>query len=181
MKQFLRVRTVAGLVLALTLIMAAATARAQDVVRIAALYPLSGPVAKSGEDTLNAIRLAVDVINGKYPDSNLPFAKPGGLPGLKGAKIELMAADHQGSPEIGAAEAERMITQQKAVALIGAFHSSVASTVSQVAERNEIPFITGESEATPLTERGYKWIFRTTPTSLNQARDFFVSFRFVHR
>jgi len=53
----------------------------------------------------------------------------------------------------------------------------VASTVSQVAERNEIPFMTGDSEATPLTERGYKWLFRTTPTSLNQARDFFVFLR----
>jgi branched-chain amino acid transport system substrate-binding protein len=153
------------------------SARGQEVVRIGALYPLSGAVAKSGEDTLNAIRLAVDVINGKYPDSNLPFARPGGLPGLKGAKIELITADHQGSPEIGAAEAERMISQQKVVALVGTFFSSVASTVSQVAERNEIPFVTGEAEATPLTERGYKWIFRTTPTSLNQARDFFVFLR----
>jgi branched-chain amino acid transport system substrate-binding protein len=179
-----RFRTVAGLVcralpllLGFALMTAGTAARAQDVVRIGALYPLSGQAAKSGEDTLNAIRLAVDVINGKYPDSNLPFAKPGGLPGLKGAKIELIAADHQGSPEIGAAEAERMITQQKVAALIGTFFSSVASTVSQVAERNEVPFITGESEATPLTERGYKWIFRTTPTSLNQSRDFFVFLR----
>ena len=152
MKRFLRFPTFAGLVwcgalpllLGFALLTAGTPARSQDVVRIGALYPLSGQAAKSGEDTLNAIRLAVDVINGKYPDSKLPFAKPGGLPGLKGAKIELIAADHQGSPEIGAAEAERMITQQKAVALIGAFYSSVASTVSQVAERNEIPFITGE-------------------------------------
>jgi branched-chain amino acid transport system substrate-binding protein len=152
-------------------------ARSQETIRIGALYPLSGAVAKSGEDTLNAIRLAVDVINGKYPNSNLPFAKTGGLPGLKGAKIELITADHQASPEVGAAEADRMITQRKVAALIGTYLSSVASTVSQVAERNEIPFMTGDSEATPLTERGYKWLFRTTPTSLNQARDFFVFLR----
>ena len=154
-----------------------APAQSQETIRIGALYPLSGAVAKSGEDTLNAIRLAVDVINGKYPDSNLPFAKTGGLPNLKGAKIELITADHQASPEVGAAEAERMITQRKVAALIGTYLSSVASTVSQVAERNEIPFMTGDSEATPLTERGYKWLFRTTPTSLNQARDFFVFLR----
>jgi branched-chain amino acid transport system substrate-binding protein len=152
-------------------------ARSQETIRIGALYPLSGAVAKSGEDTLNAIRLAVDVINGKHPNSNLPFAKTGGLPGLKGAKIELITADHQASPEVGAAEADRMITQRKVAALIGTYLSSVASTVSQVAERNEIPFMTGDSEATPLTERGYKWLFRTTPTSLNQARDFFVFLR----
>ena len=74
MKLFLRVRTVTCLYgKALTLlsgfmlIAATVPAGAQDVVRIGAIYPLSGPVAKSGEDTLNAIRLAVDVINGKYP------------------------------------------------------------------------------------------------------------------
>jgi len=150
---------------------------AAEVVKIGAIYPLSGQVAKSGEDTLNAIKLAVDVINGKYPDSGLPFAKPGGLPKLGGAKIELIAVDHQGKPEIGAAEAERLITQEKVVALIGTFFSSVAASVGQVAERNEVPFITGESEATPLTERGYKWLFRTTPSSRTQAKDFFVFLR----
>jgi branched-chain amino acid transport system substrate-binding protein len=153
------------------------SAQADEVVRIGALYPLSGAVAKSGEDTLNAIKLAVDVINGKYPETHLPFAKPGGLPGLKGAKIELLTADHQASPEIGAAEAERMISQQKVDALIGTYLSSVASTVSTVAERSEVPFLTGDSEATPLTERGYKWLFRTTPTSREQAKDFFLFLR----
>jgi branched-chain amino acid transport system substrate-binding protein len=99
---------------------------------------------------------------------------------LNGRKIELLTADHQASPEIGAAEAERMISQERVVALIGTFLSSVATTVSQVAERNEIPFITGDSEATPLTERGYKWLFRTTPTSREQAKDFFLFLRDVN-
>lgn len=156
---------------------AISSARSAEAVRIGAIYPLSGAVAKSGEDTLNAIQLAVDVINGKYSETHLPFAKPGGLPGLKGAKIELLTADHQASPEIGAAEAERMISQKKVDALIGTYLSSVASTVSTVAERSEVPFMTGDAEATPLTERGYKWLFRTTPTSRDQAKDFFVFLR----
>ncbi|MDF2766408.1 MAG: hypothetical protein K0S81_3402, partial [Rhodospirillales bacterium] len=110
-------------------------ARAANPVRIGALYPLSGQVAKSGEDTLNGIRLAVEIINSKPGDVDLPLAKTEGLPGLGGAKIEIVAADHQGSPEIGAAEAQRLIEQQKVAALIGAFHSSVAATSSQVSER----------------------------------------------
>ena len=129
-------------------------------VRIGALYPLSGQVAKSGEDTVNAIKLALEIVNGRYPGMGIPLASTAGLPNLGGAKIELIAADHQGSPEIGAAEAERLITQQKVVALIGAFHSSVAATSSQVAERLGVPYISGESEATPLTERGFKWSAR---------------------
>lgn len=149
-------------------------ARAADTVRIGALYPLSGQVAKSGEDTLNGIRLAADIINNKQEGIDLPLAATEGLPRLGGAKLEIIAADHQGSPEIGQAEAQRIIEQQHVVSLIGAFHSSVAGTSSQVAERMHIPYISGESEATQLTERGFKYFFRTTPTSDTQTVDFFV-------
>ena len=155
--------------------LAPAPAVAADPVRIGALYPLSGQVAKSGEDTLNGIRLAIDIVNNDYPALKVPFGPGQGLPGLGGARLELVAADHQGSPEIGAAEAERLIVQRKVAALIGAFHSSVAATSSQVAERMGTPYVSGESEATPLTERGYRWFFRTTPSSRTQARDFGVS------
>ena len=158
------------------------SALAQDkTIKVGALYPLSGQVAKSGEDTLNAIKLAVQVINNANPDSKLPFGKTAGLPNLGGAKIVIVAADHQGSPETGAAEAERLIVQEKVVALIGAFHSSVAATSSQVAERNQVPFVSGESEATTLTERKFKYFFRTTPSSRTQAQDFFTFLREVNK
>ena len=156
-------------------------AHSADEVRVGALYPLSGQVAKSGEDTVNAIRLAVDIINNKYPGLGIPFAVTEGLPALGNAKIVLVVADHQGSPETGAAEAERLIVQQKVVALIGAFHSSVAATSSQVAERMGVPYISGESEATTLTERGFKWFFRTTPSSRTQAKDFFTFLRELNK
>jgi len=165
----------------IALALAGNAAFAVEPVRVGALYPLSGQAAKSGEDTLNGIRLAVDIINKKYPDLKLPFAAGEGLPGLGGAQIELIAADHQGSPEIGAAETERLIVQSKVVALIGAFHSSVAATSSQVAERMGVPYVSGESEATPLTERGYHWFFRTTPSSKTQALDFFSFLRDVNK
>jgi branched-chain amino acid transport system substrate-binding protein len=164
------------------LVVAVGSASAQEKsVKIGALYPLSGQVAKSGEDTLNAIKLAVQIVNTANPDSKLPFGKTAGLPNLGGAKLELIAADHQGSPEIGAAEAERLIAQEKVVALIGAFHSSVAATSSQVAERNQIPYVSGESEATTLTERKFKNFFRTTPSSRTQAQDFFTFLREVNK
>lgn len=159
----------------------ATTSSALAQVKVGALYPLSGQVAKSGEDTVNAIKLAVEIVNGKYPDMKLPLAATEGLPNLGGAKIQLIVSDHQGNPEIGAAEAERLITQEKVVALIGAFHSSVAATSSQVAERLGVPYISGESEATTLTERGFKWFFRTTPSSQTQARDFFTFLRDVNK
>ena len=157
------------------------TLQAGETVRIGALYPLSGGAAKSGTDTANAIRLAIEIVNNKQTGLTIPFANSKGLPALGNAKIDLIIADHQGSPEIGAAEAERLIVQKNVVALIGAFHSSVAATSSQVAERMGVPFISGESEATSLTERGYKWFFRTTPSSKTQARDFFTFLQDINK
>lgn len=170
MRRWVTSLVVLGL-LALAPVVSVPMAQTQEV-KIGAIYPLSGQVAKSGEDTLNGIRLAVEVVNGKF-DLPLPLAQAEGLPRLGGAKIRLIAADHQGSPEVGASEAERLITREKVAALIGAFHSSVAATSSQMAERYAVPYITGESEATNLTERGFKWFFRTTPSSQTQARDYF--------
>jgi branched-chain amino acid transport system substrate-binding protein len=174
-------RSLAAIALGFGLLAVVPGAHAQDKIKIGALYPLSGQVAKSGEDTLNAIRLAADIINNKTAGIDLPFAATEGLPKLGGAKIEIIAADHQGAPEIGQAEAERLIEQQKVVALIGAFHSSVAATSSQVAERMGVPYISGESEATSLTERGFKWFFRTTPNSDTQAQDFFAFLRQLNK
>lgn len=174
--------SVSRLLIAISCVLGVAAASpALAQVKVGALYPLSGQVAKSGEDTVNAIKLAVEIVNGKYPGMKLPLAASEGLPNLGGAKIQLIVSDHQGNPEIGAAEAERLITQEKVVALIGAFHSSVAATSSQVAERLGVPYISGESEATTLTERGFKWFFRTTPSSRTQARDFFTFLRDVNK
>ncbi len=44
-----------------------------------------------------------------------------------------------------------------------------------------VPYISGDSESTPLTERGFKFFFRTTPSSQTQARDFFTFLRDVNK
>ncbi|MEE8532715.1 MAG: ABC transporter substrate-binding protein [Alphaproteobacteria bacterium] len=140
----------------------AAAHEAPDEVRIGVLYPLSGAVAQAGADSLAAVETAVDIANNHY-DLDFPLALTAGLPNLHGAKIRLIVADHQGKPEIGRAEAERLITQEKVVALYGAYHSSVTAAASNVAERLQIPYVTGESSSPKLHTRGFKWFFRTGP------------------
>ena len=138
-----------------------ADAQPKDVV-IGVTYPLSGPVAQVGIDCVNAVRLAAEIVNGKH-DLALPLARTEGLPGLGGAKVRLVIADNQGKPEVGQADAERLITQEKVSALFGAYYSSVTATASQVAERYGVPFVNAESSSPTLTERGFKWFFRTSP------------------
>jgi branched-chain amino acid transport system substrate-binding protein len=139
-----------------------ALAQAPREVVIGVLYPLSGPVAQVGIDSVNAVKLAAEIVNGKH-DLNLPLARTEGLPGLGGAKIRLVIVDHQGKPDVGQAEAERLITQEKVHALFGAYFSSVTATASQVAERYGVPYLNAESSSPGLTERGFKWFFRTSP------------------
>lgn len=138
-----------------------ATAQPREVV-IGVLYPLSGPVAQAGIDAKAAADLAVEIVNGRH-DFDLPLARTEGLPGLGGAKVRLVTIDHQGKPELGQSEAERLITQEKAAALYGAYHSSVSATASQAAERYGIPYLSGESSSPSLHRRGLKWFFRTSP------------------
>jgi len=137
------------------------TAQAAEVV-IGVLYPLTGPVAQVGIDAVAAVKTAVDIIN-EDVNLNVPLGPGKGLTNLGGAKIRLVIADHGGKPDVGQAEAERMITQEKVHALFGAYYSSVTKTASQVAERYQIPFLNAESTSPGLTKRGFKWFFRTTP------------------
>lgn len=87
--------------------------------------------------------------------------------------MSVVTGDHQASAEKGMSEAERLISQEKVVALIGSYHSGVTATASQVAERNGIPFVNADSTSPTLITRGFKWFFRTTPDDDMFAANFF--------
>ena len=157
-------RGVVALVFFFGLCLAALPAFGSGEVKIGVLYPMSGPAAQPGIDNKHVIDVALEIINTtNYKHLNLPLAKEAGLPNLKGAKVTVSFADHQGKPDLGLSEAERMITQEKVAALLGAYHSNVTETASMVAERMKIPFFNAESSSPKLTRRGYKWFFRSSP------------------
>jgi branched-chain amino acid transport system substrate-binding protein len=146
--------------------------KAEETIKIGAIYPLTGSLATTGTDIKNGIMLAVDVINHEY-DLNLPLAKSKGIGSLKGAKIEIVFGDSQSSPSTGKSEAERIFDEEKVVALIGCYQSAVTAEASQVAEDKGIPFLAPESVAPSLTQRGFKWFFRTTPDDKNLIQSFY--------
>jgi branched-chain amino acid transport system substrate-binding protein len=137
----------------------AALAQGGDVT-IGALFQFSGASAQVGTDARHALETAADIVNTAHPDLDLPLAKDTGLPGLGGAKLKLVYADHQGDPQKGRAEAERVITQDKVSALIGTYQSAVAATVSQTAERYQVPFLSADNSSPSLHRRGLKYYFR---------------------
>ena len=153
----------------------AAGASAQDkTVKIGAVFPLSGNAASAGVHAKAALEVAVDIINNVHPElGNFPLARNAGLAGLGGAKVELVFADNQGSPATGQNQTLRLITEEKVVALTGAYQSGITLTASAIAEKYGIPFVNGESVAANLTERGFKWFFRVTPVASDFARIYY--------
>ena len=165
-----RMTAAAAALLALGLTVDAA---AQDTVKIGAVYPLSGNAASAGNYEKMAIELAAEVVNNGNAElaKILPFiSATGGLPGLKGAKIQVVVADNQGTPAAGANQTLRLITQEKVAAIIGSYQSGITETTSATAEKYGIPFVNPESVAANLTERGFKWFFRVTPVAADFAK-----------
>jgi branched-chain amino acid transport system substrate-binding protein len=128
-------------------------------VAIGLVYPMSGANAQIGVDARHAFETALDIVNGDY-DLPLPGAKGAGIASLGGAKLRLIFADHQADPQKGRAEAERLMTQDKVSAIIGAFHSSVSNTISAATERYAIPYIAADSSSPSLHRRNLKFFFR---------------------
>ena len=144
---------------ALSLVGTQALAQAGDEILIGAIWPLTGPSAQIGVDCRHALETAADIVNASY-DLNLPTAKNAGLAGLGGKKIKIVFADHQGDPQKGRAEAERLITQDKVVAILGAFHSAVSATASASCERYGVPYLAADSSSPSLHRRNLKFFFR---------------------
>src|ERR1700742_1712252 len=150
------------------------TASAEDkVVKIGAVFPLSGGAASIGTHAKAAFDVVMDIVNNAHPElGNFPLAKNAGLAGLGGAKVDMVFADNQGSPATGQNQTLRLITEDKVVAITGAYQSGITLTSSAIAEKYGIPYVNGESVDAKLTERGFKWFFRTTPIATDFAKVF---------
>lgn len=153
--------------------LASALAAQEAPIAIGAVYPLSGALARIGAAIRNALELAVEIVNNAHPDLTLPLAGSAGLPRLGNRKIRLVWSDSRGDPATGRAEAERLIEGERVVALIGAYQSAVTATASLAAEAKGIPFLNPESSSPTLTDRGFKWFFRTGPHDVTFTKLFF--------
>lgn len=156
---------------AVTAVFAAGASADDKVVKIGAIFPMTGGAASAGIHAKFAIEVALDIINNAHPElGDFPLARNAGLAGLGGAKVEVSFADNQGSPATGQNQALRLITEEKVVALTGAYQSGITLTTSAIAEKYGIPYLNGESVAANLTERGFKWFFRVTPIASDFAK-----------
>ena len=150
-----------------------AGAMAAKVIKIGAIYPLTGGAAAAGRELRAGVELAVELANNNMSNVNMSMAKNAGITSLGGAKIEIIFKDHEGNPTLGADLAKKLILDDKVDGLLGCYHSSVTKTVSAVAEQYGVPMINGSSTSPALTTRGFKWFWRTTPHDVWFTKDLF--------
>lgn len=157
----------------LTLAVATGQARAQENIRIGLIMQLTGNSASAGQQSKAAVELGAEIVNGTNPELlGLSLAGSAGLPNLKGAKLKIITADEQGNPAVAQKQAVRLITEERVVAIQGAYTSSDTLAPTTVAEQYRIPWVVGIAVAVNITQRGFKWTFRVTPNAADFARNY---------
>jgi branched-chain amino acid transport system substrate-binding protein len=131
--------------------------RAQGAaLKVGVLLPRSGYQAGIGQDC----QRGVDITAGILKDLGLP-------------SLQIMNADTETNVDVARARAEKLIGEG-AQLLVGAFDSGQSSAIAQVAEQKGIPYVINIAAAPPITEQGYKFVFRNFPTAGMILRDAFV-------
>ena len=173
MKALLKVGTTAlGLLLVVALFLPTGASAVEEV-KIGVIYPLTGGAAAAGRELRAGAELAAEIANNVMADLPMTMARNKGIKSLGGAKITLIFKDHEGNPTLGADLAKKLILDDKVDGILGCYHSSVTKTVSAVAEQYGVPMINGSSTSPALTQRGFKWFWRTTPHDKWFTKDLF--------
>ncbi|MDB6082195.1 MAG: extracellular ligand-binding receptor [Gammaproteobacteria bacterium] len=129
------------------------SARAENglVVRIGAPLPLTGALASEGLKQQHGYELWADTVN-----------KQGGIAvGNSLAKVELVYADYESNTARAVQATERMISQNKVAAILGAYGSGAVKASSSVTERYRVPMLAPNASAREVYDQGYKFLFGT--------------------
>jgi ABC-type branched-subunit amino acid transport system substrate-binding protein len=126
-----------------------------EAVKVGAALPMTGPLARVGEDVKQAL--------GAY------FAEVNRQGGVYGRKFEFVVADSHGD-SAGTAEATRQLVEQGVFALVGSFEPSASEATNEFLKRREVPLIgpVTLSPRQPAVPNPY--VFYLLPSFADQSR-----------
>lgn len=130
-----------------SLIVGGASAQAPKSVRIGVLLPISGNLARYAAETQPTFKYMIDKINAE-----------GGIKSMGGAKIELVIADDASTTAGAAAEARRLILNERVSLITGPMTTVEALAVAPVVEQLKVPALSytgGESKSSYLFSTGF--------------------------
>lgn len=130
---------------------APAVARAQgQELRLGALFPLSGALALLGDESFRGLEIAVEERNAAG--------------GVAGRPLRLVRAEAVDQAQ-AAAQARRLIAQDRVAAVFGTAVSALSVAATQVTELQGVAYFELGASADAITERGFRHVFRTGPRS----------------
>lgn len=113
--------------LSLAALLLPASVWAADVYKIGAVFPMTGSLAWLGEYYRKAAELQVDMLNEQG--------------GVNGRKLELVVYDDLSTPEGAARAAQRLISRDRVVAVIGTGSVPMSGAVATVVKEHRIPAV----------------------------------------
>jgi branched-chain amino acid transport system substrate-binding protein len=162
MRTLLQRGTVAALVLALAAgivaIQGGAGWSAPAPITIGVLTPLSPPGdASAGQLIERGAELGVQYINTVMGGV---FGSRSGC-SLPATQVRLAVEDSSGVPEKAVAGFRRLVSEDHAVGVFGAFHSSAMLAAAPLADQFMVPYISTAASAADITAKHYAAVFRT--------------------
>jgi branched-chain amino acid transport system substrate-binding protein len=124
-----------------------------DEIRIGVVMPITGREAKPGQYQREGIELAIKQIN----DGGGIFVKSRG----KKLPIKEIFYDDGSDQSRSAGMAERAMSSDGVVAVIGGYSTALGEAESVMPDRYQTPLITPGAGATAVFSRGYEYIFGT--------------------
>lgn len=124
---------------------------AQDVIRIGAPLPLTGPLSPEGIKQKQGYDLWAELANSK-----------GGIKASgKSYKVEIVYVDYASNTPRAVQTAERLITEDKVNLLFSPFGSGATKAASGVSEKYAIPTVAATASSEQVYDQGYKYLFGT--------------------
>jgi len=148
--------TLAFAVCAAAFTMSSAAGAADNVVRLGALLPMSGPGSYFGAQDKQGIELALDEIN---------------KTGINGVKLEVHYEDSACSPLPATQAAKRLLEQYKPDVVIGEECSDATLAIMPLMAQAKVPFLNAGSSSIKITDPGNPWTFRIMPNEVMQGVD----------
>jgi branched-chain amino acid transport system substrate-binding protein len=133
----------------------AAGGNSGDTIKIGFIGPLTGDASSYGQSSQKGLQLLEDQIN-----------KDGGI---NGKKIQIVSVDDEGKTATCTTGGMKLITSDKVVAIVGPVTSTCANSFAPIAQKYNIPLITGTGTDVNITKAG-DCIFRTCFTDPFQGK-----------
>jgi len=122
-----------------------------ETIKIGIIGPFTGSLAFNAGEMKKGMELALDEANAKG--------------GLFGQQIELIYGDSEAKPDKGLAAVKKLVTRDNVLVVGGGYASSVNIATSEFCHNEGCPNVVAIAISPTITNRGYDFVFRTSPNS----------------